>query len=465
MGRFPWMIHLSALEHAAFVLGGLLVYVVVTRISKQRRHPSAAIAWTMTIAAVPYLGVPLFLLFGTRKFARARRHAPIAASSGDTDTGAAWARQLLASMEVPAPVRSHSIAFDNDGATARRDLFALIEGARERVDISTYVLGADAFGAAFADLLCRRARAGVRVHLLLDAIGSLWMARPQLRLLRAAGVDVRWFMPLLHNPLRGRTNLRNHRKMVICDGSLMWSGGRNLRGEYFDDAPGSQAWVDLSFIVKGSLALQAQALFARDWRLASGNRDSLPAPAMATLDAPDGARVQLVPSGPDYADDTVYALLLAGAYRANRRILAVTPYFVPDDALVSAWCMACRRGVEMTLVLPRVSNHRLADWARERALRELAGAGARVLLNPAMLHAKLVVIDDDLALCGSVNLDGRSLFLNFELMTAFHGESQIAWLAGWAEKQVAQSAPYDATPPALWRDVCEGVVRSVGFQL
>jgi cardiolipin synthase len=140
---------------------------------------------------------------------------------------------------------------------------------------------------------------------------------------------------------------------------------------------------------------------------------------------------QLIPSGPDHVDDTVYSLMLSAAYHARERILAVTPYFVPDDALLSAWCLACRRGIDVTLLMPERSNHPLADLARERSLRQLQQAGGRVLLFPAMMHAKAVVVDDQLALCGTVNLDARSLFLNFELMVAFYDRRRIDWLTDW----------------------------------
>jgi cardiolipin synthase A/B len=178
-----------------------------------------------------------------------------------------------------------------------------------------------------------------------------------------------------------------------------------------------------------------------------------------------GPLAQWIASGPDCADDTVHAVLMAGAYHARTRILAVTPYFVPDDALLDAWCLASRRGVKVGLVLPQRSNHRLADWARMRALRRLVEAGGQVFMTPRMTHAKAVVIDAEFALCGTANLDGRSLFLNYEAMAAFYGAAEVAWLAQWIEQQAALAVVYDARRPPWWRDLAEGVVRAVAFQL
>ena len=176
-------------------------------------------------------------------------------------------------------------------------------------------------------------------------------------------------------------------------------------------------------------------------RLARRHR---PPPRHALVGPPGGALAQWVPSGPDQPDDTVYALLLTAAFHAQRRIVAITPYFVPDEALLDAWCIACRRGVQVHLIVPARSNHRLADWARERALRQLAAAGAQVWLAPGMLHAKAVVIDDSMALTGSLNLDARSLFLNYESMTAFYDREQVQWLSGWCARQIAAAQPHQA---------------------
>ena len=456
---------LSALEHGAFVFAGLLIYVMVTRLGGQRRYPSAAMAWVMAIVAFPYFGVPAFLLFGTRKFARPGRAVRDTQPAIPDCAGPAWSLQLLSALDVWPPAIDSRINFHEDGPASMHALLTLIDDARQHIDLSTYVLGADQTGAAIVALLIRRAGDGVQVRILLDAIGSMRSSWRQIRALKHGGVEVRWFMPVLHNPLRGRTNLRYHRKLLVVDQHHLWSGGRNLASEYFVDLPGRPAWTDLSFDIKGSLAAQAQSLFEKDWCAASGHAYAVSENVQQVAYPAGGASAQLIPSGPDRADDTIYELLLSAAYQAKDRILAVTPYFVPDEALLSAWCMAARRGVRLTLLIPARSNHGLADLARERALRALAEAGASVHLFPAMIHAKAAIIDDQLALCGSANLDSRSLFLNFELMTAFYGPAEIAWLAAWIDRQVEGSRAYQARAPSWGRDIIEGVVRAVGFQL
>jgi cardiolipin synthase len=462
IGEIP--ISILALDHIALVFGGLLIYFFLTRMGQQYRFPTSAVSWVMLIAFVPYFGIPLFLLFGNRKFARPIRNPNPTKPNDGVQEHPAWASSLLSTMGSPPLVRNFSVTFHENGQEARHALLRLIEGAEHHIELCSYILANDEIGYELTKELSWCAERGVKVRVLLDAIGGLLRSRTYIRELQSKGVEVRWFMPLLHNPTRGRTNLRNHRKMLIVDSRKLWSGGRNFASEYFIDTKKQAAWPDLSYVVEGPLAKQAQILFDKDWRSFRGI-DRAESTLIDPLEDEPGARVQLVPSGPDLADDTIYNLLLTAAYHAQNRIIAVTPYFVPDDALLSAWCLACRRGVQFTLLIPHRSNHRLADLAREQAIRQLIEAGASVFLYPSMVHAKAVVVDDQLALCGSANLDGRSLFLNFELMTVFYGSEEIFWLSDWILRKVARSNSYRSASPSLLRGVVEGVVRTVGFQI
>jgi cardiolipin synthase len=286
---------------------------------------------------------------------------------------------------------------------------------------------------------------------------------PDLKPLRDAGGQVARFA----SPLRGRANLRNHRKLLVADGGAgghLWCGGRNLAAEYFEGESGEAPWQDLTFDLSGPLVAQAGALFERDWAFASGRQAIASAGLALTADvALRGA--QVVASGPDEPDDAVYVLLVTAAHRARQRIALATPYFVPEPALLMALCLAARRGVRVDLLLPARSNHRLSDMARNRALRSLAAAGGRIWLAAGMLHAKLAVFDETLALAGSANLDSRSLFLNYELMVAFHDSADVRRFAAWFDEACAPANPYVARQPGLARDLAEGMLLWLAFQL
>ena len=457
--------------HGLVVLISLLTYVVTAHLLEQRRHPTAAIAWVLFILLLPYAALPIFLAFGSRKQARpraARGHHVAPQASGGS-----WVLQTLHALGQPAPAAYRELNIHADGSQALHSLWQHLDAARESIDICTFILGRGPVGARVLDVLCAKARAGVRVRLLLDGMGSLMAGRPNLQPLKAAGAAVTLFVPPLHSPLKGRTNLRDHRKMLIVDAGLasgrLWCGGRNLASEYFEGEKGKAAWHDLSFDLGGPLLRQCIELFERDWAFANTQQPPAQMPVVADAvaagasDEREGA--QLVASGPDQVDDTVYALLISAAYQARRRIALVTPYFVPDAALLMALCLAARRGVVVDLLLPAKSNHRLSDIARGRALRALAQAGGRVWLAPQMLHAKLAVIDDDLALAGSANFDSRSLFLNYELMVAFQSAADVQRFAAWFEHERVTARRFGAKRPGLARDLAEGMVLWVGFQL
>jgi cardiolipin synthase A/B len=455
--------------HSLVTSLAVLAYVVSTHLMHQRRQPAAAIAWMLFIVLLPYLALPAFLFFGARKLARP--HAFAMPRRPDWHASHSWAVETILSLGQPAPAPYSDLRLHEDGHQALDALLRTIDGARSTLDVCTFILGRDRLGQAVVDRLCTQAKAGVRVRVLLDGLGSLMERHPSLARLTESGGAFALFAPPLRSPLQGRTNLRDHRKLLVADAALpsarLWCGGRNLATAYFEGAPGELPWRDLSFDLGGALVRQASALFERDWAFATGVPAAEPACGQnAWAGAPraiDGA--QLVASGPDQEDDTLLALMVTAAYRAHHRIALATPYFVPDPALLMALCLAARRGVAVDLLVPARSNHRLSDLARGRALRSLAQAGGRVWLAPGMMHAKLAVFDDVLALAGSANLDSRSLLLNYELMVAFHQSTDVQHFFGWFHLERQSALPYAPARPGLVRDVSEGLLLWIGFQL
>jgi cardiolipin synthase len=446
--------------HSLVAVLGLVVYTVTSHTRKQRRHPSAGIAWVLSLVLLPYITLPLYLLLGSRKVIFLQQ-TPVSSSRVGKPA------DIAAALGLPDAVSYEQLAIHQDGLVALNRLRQVLTQARQTIDLCSFLLASDPVGDEIVQLLMQRARAGVRVRLLLDGLGYYMGGHPDLSHLRAAGVQVSLFVSPLRSALRGRTNLRNHRKMLVADGRCLWCGGRNLAAEYFvagSDAA-KPAWIDLSFDLQGALATQAQQQFNQDWifatqgLIASTRANSTgPAPALAQ-------QARLVASGPDQSDDTIYTLLVSGCFKARDRILAVTPYFVPDAALLTALTLAARRGVAVDLLLPRQSNHRLADLARHAALRELASSGARVWLFPDMIHAKAVIFDNELALVGTANLDERSLLVNYELMVAFYEPCVVEDFARWIGIHKAIAERYQSLAPGPTRELLEGLVRLVAFQL
>ena len=449
------------------VLLGLGIYITGSHTLKQRRHPSAAIAWTISLVLLPYVALPLYMVFGRRKLASTRRAVPPVTLGGPQPATAQ--EHLATALGLGATATFESLAIHQDGREALQSLQKLIAGAQHRLDICTFILGRDVLGDAITVQLLQRAGQGLKIRLLLDGIGIYLGGHPNLKRLRTAGIQVTLFVPPFRSPLRGRTNLRNHRKMAVADGSWLWCGGRNLAAEYFEGDSVSvlkkPVWIDLSFDLQGALAQRAQQRFEQDWTFATTGKATRAAPASVVDSSTPHQRARLVPSGPDQADDTFYTLLVSGCFTAQTRILAVTPYFVPDQTLLLALTLAARRGVAVDLVLPLQSNHRMADFARHAALRDMVTAGAHIWLLPSMVHAKAVIIDQDLALVGSANLDERSLFLNYELMVAFYDRPVVQQFADWIAQLQCRARPYLPRPPSLRRELVEGLVRWVAFQL
>jgi cardiolipin synthase len=431
---------------------------------QQRRSPSSTIAWLLVILLAPYVGVPLYLIFGGRKVRRmAGRKARIYQRPDQPRHGEdkGTVDQLLASYGVPPATAGNRLELLTDGHDAYQQVLKILSDARSTIHITTYILGRDDASRALVECLTHRAQSGVAVRLLIDDWGSWRVRRWSLAPLIEAGAEVSHFMPVFHAPFRGRANLRNHRKLVVVDGRIALTGGMNLAWPYIGPPEAKDLWLDLSVVVEGPAVAELEALFASDWQFATGadpDASGSPVPGPAAI-GDDLSVVQVVASGPDVAGDPLYESLLALIFSARNRIWIVTPYYVPDEMLARALGLAARRGVDVRLIVPAHSNHLSADLARASYLRDLHNAGGHVLLfGPEMLHAKAVVFDDRLAVIGSANMDMRSLFLNFEVALFVSTPARVQVVAAWAARLMAGSHP-ELPAPGWPRELAENVVR------
>jgi cardiolipin synthase len=435
------------LAHVTSVVTAFASILLTLHALASRRSSQSLAAWLLALVFVPPLGIPLYLAFGTRKVAR-RVRAPGRTATPAPDAAVAQAtprsrgiQRVLASSGLPPAVGGNRFELLTDPVAAYRTLLELIAGARRSVHLSYFILSDDATGRAVLDALVARARAGVEVRVLLDAVGSRRMLRRARPRLRAAGGIAHALSPLLHVPFRGRSNLRSHRKLALFDGATLFTGGMNLAMEYMGAAPWPGRWRDLAAVVRGPVVRDAGDLFAADWQAGGGQAAELtrldPEPAAGD------AILQVVSSGPDIADDALYDALITAANGAAERIAIVTPYYVPDDPMQLALLHAGRRGVRTQLVIPVQSNHALADFARRGPLRDLRRAGVEIAGYAGMIHGKAMVVDDGFAYVGSPNFDVRSLLLNYENAIFVYSPAEVAAVAGWIDGLRAESSTDD----------------------
>lgn len=345
--------------------------------------------------------------------------------------------------DCPAEGNRLEVLADPEGRDTLAALRAGILGARRRIAVGTYILADDAVGREIVALLARRAREGVEVRLLMDAIGSRrppWLA---LRRLRAAGGEVARFNPLLSLRGRGSANWRNHRKIAVFDGAVAVVGGQNLGLWYVGDRPRRRRFRDASFRLTGPAAAALENVFLTDWCQATGTAPSEVAAALRECPAPAGdVAAEVVDSGPDAPDDPLWIRLRDLLGGARERIDIVTPYFVPDAGMVAVLRDRLAAGVRVRIIVPRLSDHPVTDFARRASLRELRDLGAEVLLHRrGVLHAKLVAVDGKAAAIGSANFDMRSFFLNYEIAVVVRGESAMAPLRALLATLAEESRP------------------------
>ena len=430
-------------------LAGLHLLVsgaVVVDLLRQHRSPATTLAWMAILLLLPWLGLLLYVIAGAprkrsaalaRYFAEHAVAAPAAPPGVCPDT-----ESLLRALGLPAATGGNALRLCLRNEDAADELLRLIRGARHRLLLSVFSFEADASGARILSAMCERAAAGVQVRMLVDGYGSLNLSAPGLRLLQAAGGRVARYRPLANaGSMRGAFNYRNHRKMVIADGAEAWVGGRNLALKYLATSSDGTHWTDLSLVAEGPAAALFESVFRSDWLTATG--ETLPRGPARPVSSPTGDSViQVLASGPDLPDDTLHAMLLAGIMGARRRVWIVSPFFVPDDALHSALQLAGRRGLDVRIVLPRRSNLWLADQVRTGYLERISATGGHVLLfEPGVLHAKVVVFDDRVAMVGSANFDMRSLFTNHEVAAVLYGAADVASVAAIVEDFASRATP------------------------
>ena len=383
-------------------------------VCRQQRHPASAAAWIAVIGLLPLLGTLLYLLAGFRE-ASGTTHSP--AADAPEEEAFCFNDRLERIIHAGCGTRTarcNRVALLHNGSNAFTALIAALQRASRSIHMEYYIFCDDRIGRAIAEILARKARGGVEVRVIYDAVGSWGISRTLLARMERAGVAIRPFEPLRFPWFTPRSTRRNHRKMVVTDGRTAFLGGINIAKYYLDgDCLGK--WRDEHLRIEGDAVADLQRLFLDDWAYVSGERlDAGRYIARHTVRRRLPVQVSWAGTGPSRR--TLAEAFATAIATARRRIRICTPYLLPPALLLEALRMAARSGVQVEAMIPAGSDSRLADRIAESYVGDLLEAGiALYRYERGFLHAKMLLVDDCVASVGTANLDYRSLHDNWEV--------------------------------------------------
>lgn len=479
-----------------------ITYIVILSgwILLEKRSPVATVAWILMLAALPMFGFAIFYFLGPRFLHRKRdRHkrARLAVRTRIQQSAAIVPEHLASTRQFmhlvyeaggDPPSTATGVEYLATSEQCYASINAAIDAARHHVHVTFYICEPGHAGGVFMEKLVAAAKRGVEVRLLMDAVGSSRASRKWLRPLLRAGGKVAFFNPVGLRKLRSPINFRNHRKIVVCDGEVGFTGGFNVCDDYIGstritgelqkelqrsrkEQKQKPPWRDTHLKLHGSAVRWLQLSFFDDWLFSVGEapegprylpeRDEYTNP----LDElPEGTSlVQVVPGGPDQRKEPIRNVYFASIGAATERCWITSAYFVPDEPTLTALKNAAMRGVDVRVMVPQIGDSRVVSAATRSYYEELTDCGVKMYeYLPTMHHAKTMLVDDQLAIVGSANFDARSFRLNFELMVVLYGKAHTDALGAMFEADLKESERVTGREPRLhtpWERMMEAGAR------
>ena len=389
--------------------------------------------WISVAILIPKSAALILFIWGGRKYTQ------LARNKREVN---AVAKKLTSDSEIRG--NQFKVLGDEDGKMMLETLLREIRSAQKRIHIETYILKADAIGREIISALTQRARAGVEVRLLLDGVGSFGTPQFLCQPLIKAGGEVAQFNPILPMQGKGSANWRNHRKIAIFDGQTAVFGGQNISLNYLGYVPSNRRYRDCSFLIDGPAAGALERVFIADWCQATHREPKGFVEILRHQPLLNGkTQIKIISSGPDCIGDPLWEAYIKLIENAEKSITIMTPYFIPDRTLFRLLVNAAQKNIEVKIILPRRSDHRLLDFARRWYLRKLKEAGAKILFyTSGVLHAKLFLVDDETAVVGSANLDMRSLFFNYEIAACINHMESLDNIRDFITSIEKECSPY-----------------------
>lgn len=444
----------------------ILVIIVSFLIFLEKRNPYKTIAWLAVINIFPILGFIVYLIFGQnfrkRKLIRtkyidemAHLHSivdyQIECLNGNTDFNCVplnSKKQLISLLlhNANAPfTRNNQAQVLSDGSEAFEHIFAELEKATDHIHIEYYILRDDNTGQVLKDILIRKAKAGVRVRVIYDAVGCWDLSKSFIKELEDNNVQIKPFLPVIFPLINNKINYRNHRKIVVIDGQVGFMGGLNIGDEYLGYHPKLGKWRDTHLFLEGTAVHFLQVIFLLDWEFVSGKtltvKDHFP-----ESENSNGKLIQIAASGPDTNWETIHQSYFALINSAQKSIKITTPYLIPDEGILLALKTSALSGVDIKIILPGIPDKKIVYWASQSYFDELMEAGIQIFLyRPGFIHAKILSVDGEVASLGSANLDMRSFQLNFEVNAMLYDNELVAKIDSDFEADLTRCIRVDKT--------------------
>lgn len=411
------------------------------RVLDSKLTSGARIAWLTGFLLAPVVTVPIYYLFGQnrlrgyirkavrreREFAEAK-HSSLEDSSSNFDLSSPI-EQLFQTLGGHFRPSLNSVELLIDGTDTFTSIFEAIARAKFIIFVQYYILRSDRLGLELKNLLIQRAEAGVKVYLLYDEVGCFWLSSQYLKDLRNSGVRVAPFLPLRSFKRGFQVNFRNHRKLVVVDGTTAFTGGLNVGEEYVGGRTRESHWRDTHLRIQGPAVRFLEEIFLSDWFFATHELIEIPE---SSSQGPEqkpvningklqSVRVQVIPTGPSDKIPVSLFLFMQMIQSAKKRIWVATPYFIPDLTLIREFELALLRGVDVRLLIPDVSDYPWIHWVSEFYAEQLLAKGMKIYLyQKGFLHQKIVLVDEACTAIGTSNFDNRTVFLNFETTVLIH---------------------------------------------
>ncbi|PGK81806.1 cardiolipin synthase [Bacillus thuringiensis] len=416
----------------------------------ENRSPQSTLAWFLVLALLPIIGVLLYAIFGRSRWRR-KKHLHRSEEQRKLFREILERRRLELLLTVPLNERSLHLteviqkfgggpAADKtttklltNGDQTFPEILRAIEQAKHHIHIQYYIYKSDEIGTKVRDALIQKAKDGVIVRFLYDGLGSNTLRRRFLQPMKEAGIEIVEFDPIFSAWLLETVNYRNHRKIVIVDGEIGFTGGLNVGDEYLGRSKKFPVWRDSHLKIEGKALYKLQAIFLEDWLYASSglntyswdqfmNRQYFPGKEISNA---EGA-VQIVASGPSSDDKSIRNTLLAVMGSAKKSIWIATPYFIPDQETLTLLRLSAIAGIDVRILYPGKSDSVISDQASQSYFTPLLKAGASIYsYKDGFMHAKIVLVDDIIATIGTANMDVRSFELNYEIISVLYESKTV----------------------------------------